>query len=65
MSECQHENQHRADTLGAKFLVCLDCDYQIVLGENCRSGCITKDHATYADCLADARIGIDKWSLRP
>lgn len=31
----------------------------------CRSGCPTQDHATYADCLADARIGIDKTSLRP
>ena len=65
MSDCQHENKQRADVLGGNFLVCLDCGYRISLGNNCRSGCTTKDHATYSDCLADARIGIDKTSLRP
>jgi len=26
---------------------------------NCRSGCATQDHETYADCLLDANIGIN------
>ena len=64
MSDCQHENSQELRTLGANQLVCLDCNYQIVLGENCRSGCLTRNHRDYAECLADARIGIDKTSLR-
>jgi hypothetical protein len=31
---------------------------------NCRSGCETQDHETYADCLKEANIGIDKESLK-
>lgn len=34
-------------------------------GENCRTGCRTKDHADYWECLVDARISVDKTSLRP
>lgn len=30
----------------------------------CREGCKTKDHATYAECLKDANISIDKESLK-
>jgi hypothetical protein len=31
---------------------------------NCRSGCETQDHETYADCLKEANISIDKESLK-
>lgn len=31
----------------------------------CRSGCPTQDHKSYGDCLTDARIAVDKTSLRP
>ena len=34
-------------------------------GEKCRAGCKTKDHADYWECLVDARISVDKSSLRP
>jgi hypothetical protein len=30
----------------------------------CREGCKTQDHATYAECLKDANIAIDKESLK-
>lgn len=30
----------------------------------CRVGCPTQDHQSYGDCLRDARIGIDKTSLK-
>jgi len=30
----------------------------------CREGCVTQDHQTYADCLRDANISIDKESLK-
>jgi hypothetical protein len=33
-------------------------------GENCRTGCKTKDHADYSECLYDSRINVDKTSLR-
>lgn len=28
-------------------------------GENCRSGCRTRDHATYAQCLRAANTGVN------
>lgn len=28
----------------------------MALGDNCRSGCIEKNHETYIDCLRDANI---------
>ena len=31
---------------------------------HCRSGCETKDHASYAECLKAANISIDKESLK-
>ena len=31
---------------------------------NCRSACETQDHETYADCLREANISIDKESLK-
>lgn len=31
---------------------------------NCRSGCETQDHETYAECLKEANISIDKESLK-
>lgn len=30
----------------------------------CRTGCKTQDHATYAECLKAANIQIDKESLK-
>lgn len=33
-------------------------------GDNCRTGCKTKDHDSYYDCLQDARIAVDKTSLK-
>ncbi len=30
----------------------------------CREGCKTKDHKTYAECLKAANISIDKESLK-
>jgi hypothetical protein len=30
----------------------------------CRSGCPTQDHASYGECLQDARIAVDKTSLK-
>jgi hypothetical protein len=32
--------------------------------DNCREGCQTQDHNTYADCLKDANISIDRESLK-
>lgn len=29
----------------------------------CRTGCASKDHASYGDCLRDANIQIDRYSL--
>jgi hypothetical protein len=34
------------------------------LMSNCRSGCDTQDHATYAECLQAANISIDRESLK-
>jgi len=31
---------------------------------NCRSGCETQNHFTYAECLKEANIQIDKESLK-
>lgn len=31
---------------------------------NCRTGCATQDHASYGDCLQEARIAVDKTSLK-
>jgi hypothetical protein len=31
---------------------------------NCRSGCKTQDHNTYAECLQAANISIDRESLK-
>ena len=33
-------------------------------GDNCRTGCATRDHLTYGDCLRAARIQIDRESLK-
>jgi hypothetical protein len=32
--------------------------------EKCREGCSTQNHSTYAECLRDANISIDKESLK-
>jgi len=31
----------------------------------CRTGCPTQDHADYGECLFQARINVDKSSLKP
>ena len=31
----------------------------MALGDNCRSGCLLKNHETYAECLQDASIQIN------
>ena len=31
---------------------------------NCRTGCPTKDHKSWGECVADANIAIDKTSLK-
>lgn len=30
-----------------------------MVGENCRSGCRTRDHASYAECLRAANTGVN------
>jgi hypothetical protein len=34
------------------------------LGQNCRSGCPTKNHATWGECARAAEIQIDKHGLQ-
>lgn len=36
----------------------LPFDEDVTINVNCRSGCKTKDHATYAECLKAAAIQI-------
>ncbi len=75
---CQHHNKI---WYGVEGWDCEDCPesgklYEVIVenlkadpnvkpGASCRAGCKTKEHYTYADCLAAANIGIDKTSLRP
>lgn len=32
-------------------------------GAHCRSGCLTRDHASWGDCVRAANIGVDRTAL--
>lgn len=35
------------------------------LGDNCRSGCLTRDHESFGQCARAASIQIDRYALSP
>lgn len=64
--EIENCHAHGGIASASNCLECRSTAYLLeVKGAKCRTGCKTKDHDTYAECLADARIAVDKSSLRP